>query len=121
MLALIGAGGLLSYVLSWLTPAPPDVVARIAVASCAAFAFAGLADALVFQRLRGHGWLTRANGSNAAGAVVDSLAFGLGAGLPWPAIVLQIVAKLAGGAVWAWLLRPRDRAVIVPPLLRGEG
>jgi uncharacterized PurR-regulated membrane protein YhhQ (DUF165 family) len=107
MLALIAAGGALSYALSWLTPAPPQVVARIALASCAAFALAGVADALAFQGLRGRPWLTRANGSNVAGATVDSLAFGLGVGLPWPVIALQLLAKAAGGAAWAWALRPR--------------
>jgi len=120
MLALIAAGGLISYGLSWLTPAPPELVARIALASCAAFSLAGVADALVFQRLRGRPWLTRANGSNGAGAVVDSLVFGLGVGLPWPAIALQIIAKTAGGAVWAWLLRPRY-GLALAARLRGEG
>jgi uncharacterized PurR-regulated membrane protein YhhQ (DUF165 family) len=107
MLALIATGGLISYGLSWLLPASPERVAQIALASCAAFTLAGVADALVFQRLRGHPWLTRANGSNGVAAVVDSLVFGLGAGLPWAVIALQMLAKVAGGAVWAWVLRPR--------------
>jgi uncharacterized PurR-regulated membrane protein YhhQ (DUF165 family) len=114
MLLLIAAGGALSYALSWLTPAPPEVVARIALASCAAFSAAGLADALVYQRLRSHPWLTRANGSNVAGALVDSLVFGLLVGLPWPIIALQALAKVAGGAVWAWALRPRTLAEPAP-------
>lgn len=107
MLALIAAGGLLSYALSWLTPAPPDVVARIALASCAAFAAAGVADALAFQRLRRASWLARSNGSNVAGAVVDSAVFGALVGLPWIVVALQALAKVAGGALWAWALQPR--------------
>jgi hypothetical protein len=107
MLALIAGGGLLSYALSWLTPAPPDVVGRIALASCAAFSAAGLADAAVFQRLAGRGWLARSNGSNVAGATVDSLVFGALVGLPWFVVALQALAKAVGGALWAWLLRPR--------------
>jgi hypothetical protein len=110
MLGLIAAGGLLSFALSWLTPAPPDVVARIAGWSCAAFVLAGAADAAIFQRLRGEGWLARSNASNAGAAVVDSLMFGLGVGLPWPVIALQALAKVAGGAAWAWALQPRQEA-----------
>lgn len=110
MLLLIGAGGALSYLLSWLTPAPPALVGRIALASCAAFTLAGCADALAFQRLRGEGWLLRSNASNAGAALVDSAVFGALVGLPFPVIVLQAGAKVAGGALWAWALRPREEA-----------
>ncbi len=106
MLALIAAGGALSYALN--VAAGP-----IALASCAAFAAAGLADALTYHAARRRPWLQRANLSNFAGAALDSgvfvlLAFGPAA---WPLIPLQLAAKVAGGALWAWLLRPRAREV----------
>jgi uncharacterized PurR-regulated membrane protein YhhQ (DUF165 family) len=50
--------------------------------------------------------IDRANGSNMAGAAVDSLIFPtLAFGALMPHIVLlQFVAKVAGGAIWAALL-----------------
>jgi uncharacterized PurR-regulated membrane protein YhhQ (DUF165 family) len=105
MLALIGGAGALSYVLD---PAS----GRIALASLVAFVAAALADAAVYQALRRagrYGWLARANGSNAAGAAVDSLLFpALAFGALMPAIsVAQFGAKLAGGFLWSLLLRGR--------------
>jgi uncharacterized PurR-regulated membrane protein YhhQ (DUF165 family) len=44
-----------------------------------AFTSAALVDWAVFSALRGP-WLLRSNGSNAAGALVDSLVFPLAAG-----------------------------------------
>lgn len=106
MAALVLAGGALSYAVN--RDAGP-----IAVASCAAFALSGLADALAYHALRGRRWAVRANGSNVVGALVDSLAFPLFAfGLPllWPIVAGQFVAKTAGGALWSWALgRYRDR------------
>lgn len=66
---------------------------------------AALVDWATFTRLRGS-WLFRANGSNVAGAAVDSLIFPtLAFGVLMPHIVaLQFVAKVAGGAIWAALL-----------------
>ena len=71
-------------------------------------AAAALVDWAAFARLRGS-WLRRANGSNVAGAAVDSLLFptiAFGALMPH-IVALQFVAKVAGGALWAWLLRGR--------------
>ena len=98
MLALIVAAGVLTYALN------PEA-GKIAVASSAAFTAAALVDWLTFARLRGS-WLFRANGSNVAGAAVDSLIFPtLAFGALMPHIVLlQFVAKVLGGALWAWLL-----------------
>jgi uncharacterized PurR-regulated membrane protein YhhQ (DUF165 family) len=104
MLALIGSAGALSWALD---PAS----GRIALASLIAFVAAALADALVYQALRRSrrfgGWLMRANGSNAAGAAVDSLLFPLLAfGALMPSIsAAQFGAKLAGGFLWSLLLR----------------
>lgn len=105
MLALIVAAGLLTYALN-------PAAGKIAVASSVAFTAAALVDWLSFARLRGS-WLFRANGSNVAGAAVDSLIFPtLAFGVLMPHIVgLQFVAKVLGGALWAALLaRTMQRA-----------
>jgi len=105
MLALIVAAGALTYLLN-------PAAGKIAVASSAAFTAAALVDWATFTRLRGS-WLFRANGSNVVGAAVDSLIFPtLAFGALMPHIVaLQFVAKVAGGALWAWVLaRTAQRA-----------
>jgi uncharacterized PurR-regulated membrane protein YhhQ (DUF165 family) len=96
---LILATGLITYVLN-------PAAGQIAVASAAAFTAAALVDWATFARLRGS-WLLRANGSNVVGAAVDSIVFPtLAFGALMPGIVIaQFVAKVAGGALWAWLLR----------------
>jgi uncharacterized PurR-regulated membrane protein YhhQ (DUF165 family) len=96
--ALIASTGLLTYALN-------PAAGMIAVASACAFSAAALVDWATFTRLRGS-WLFRANGSNVAGAAVDSLIFPtLAFGALMPHIVLlQFVAKVAGGAIWAALL-----------------
>lgn len=98
MLALIVAAGVLTYALN-------PAAGKIAVASSAAFTAAALVDWMTFARLRGS-WLFCANGSNVAGAAVDSLIFPtLAFGALMPHIVLlQFVAKVLGGALWAALL-----------------
>lgn len=105
MLALIVAAGALTYLLN-------PAAGKIAAASSVAFTAAALVDWATFARLRGT-WLFRANGSNVAGAAVDSLIFPtLAFGALMPHIVaLQFVAKVAGGAIWAWVLaRTAQRA-----------
>lgn len=96
--ALIASTGLLTYALN-------PAAGMIAVASACAFSAAALVDWATFARLRGS-WLFRANGSNVAGAAVDSLIFPtLAFGALMPHIVLlQFVAKVCGGAIWAALL-----------------
>lgn len=96
--ALIAATGALTFALN-------PSAGHIAVASAVAFTAAALVDWSVFVRLPGS-WLQRANGSNVAGAAVDSLIFPtLAFGVLMPHIVaLQFIAKVAGGAIWAWLL-----------------
>lgn len=96
--ALIAATGALTFVLN-------PAAGMIAVASAAAFTTAAVVDWGVFSKLRGS-WLFRANGSNVAGAAVDSLVFPtLAFGALMPHIVLmQFAAKVVGGAVWAWLI-----------------
>lgn len=95
---LIACTGLLTLALN-------PAAGMIAVASAVAFTVAALVDWAAFARLRGS-WLFRANGSNLAGAAVDSLLFPtIAFGALMPHIVLaQFVAKVAGGALWALVL-----------------
>lgn len=96
--SLIAVSGLLTYALN-------PSAGHIAVASAVAFTAAAVVDWSVFVRLPGT-WLRRANGSNVAGAAVDSLIFPtLAFGVLMPHIVaLQFVAKVAGGALWSLIL-----------------
>lgn len=99
--ALIGATGLFTYLLN-------NAAANIAIASAVAFTLAALVDWLAFSKLTGS-WFRRSVGSNVAGAAVDSLVFPtIAFGVLMPHIVAaQFVAKVAGGALWAWLLSKR--------------
>jgi len=114
MLGLIVTAGVVSY---WLNPASGP----IALASVVAFGLASLADAAAYQVLAGRSWSVRANGSNVVGATVDSLVFPLmafGAVLP-PIVLAQLVAKVAGGVVWAMMiawLTPIARPGVSDPL-----
>jgi uncharacterized PurR-regulated membrane protein YhhQ (DUF165 family) len=99
--SLIAATGALTYLLN-------PAAGQIAIASACAFTAAAVVDWGTFAKLRGT-WLFRANGSNVAGAAVDSLLFptiAFGALMPH-IVAMQFVAKVAGGAVWAWLLNRR--------------
>lgn len=96
--SLIAATGLLTWALN-------PAAGQIAIASAVAFTAAALVDWSVFAKMTGT-WFKRANGSNVAGAAVDSLIFPtIAFGVLMPHIVaMQFVAKIAGGAVWAWLM-----------------
>lgn len=99
MFALIAAAGGISYLLN-------PAAGQIAIASAVAFMCAAAADALAYQAAIRLPWVVRANSSNAAGALVDSivfpaLAFG---GLNLSIVAAMFAAKVAGGAVWAWVL-----------------
>ncbi len=102
MAALIAATGLIAYLLN-------PAAGNIAVASAVAFTVAALADWAAFARLTGS-WARRSNGSNVAGALVDSVLFPL---LAFPALPLavlapivagQFAAKVLGGAAWVFVL-----------------
>lgn len=99
MAALIVGASLLSFVLDPST-------GRVAASSAAAFFCAALADWAVFSGLKGT-WTRRSLWSNVAGAAVDSLLFLPLAFGGFPAIAMgeQGMAKIAGGAVWTWLLK----------------
>ena len=108
MALLIASGSILSAALDY-------AALPIALASFCAFALSEAADTLVYGRLARRAWLVKVNGSNAVSALVDSAVFlsllAAFGGLPWaliPALVAgQWAAKLAGGAIWAYILRPR--------------
>lgn len=103
--ALIGVAGALTYVLN-------PAAGMIAAASATAFTAAALVDWAVFARLPGT-WMRRSMWSNTAGAAVDSLIFPtLAFGALMPHIVaMQFVAKVAGGALWAWAISLHPSAV----------
>lgn len=96
--ALIGTAGVLSWVLN-------PAAGRIAIASTLAFTIAATIDALIYHRLIDARWLVRSNGSNAGGALADSVAFPLIAFGWFPGVIaiigLQFAAKVGGGAVWS--------------------
>ena len=104
MLLMISAGGVITYVLN-------PAAGIIAVASASAFMAAALTDWAVFSKMTGS-WFKRSNASNVAGAAVDSLVFPtIAFGALMPQIVLmQFIAKVAGGAVWAWVINRRVAA-----------
>lgn len=95
---LIASTGALTFMLN-------PTAGHIAVASAVAFTAAALVDWITFIRLRGT-WLVKANGSNIAGAAIDSLVFPtLAFGVLMPHIVaMQFIAKVAGGALWALVI-----------------
>lgn len=102
---LIAATGVASHLLN-------PAAGRIAMASTLAFSAAAVVDWAVFSRLRGS-WLLRANASNIAGAAVDSVLFPtLAFGALLPQILLaQFLTKVAGGALWSWLLSASARRI----------
>lgn len=104
MLLLIGTGSLLSALVNWNA-------APIALASFGAFLAAGIVDAIVYQLLGERSRLVKMNGSNLFSAAVDSIVFpALAFGFPlmWGIVIGQFVAKVVGGAIWAYLLTRRD-------------
>ena len=100
---LIASTGLLTY---FLNPA----TGKIAIASATAFTAAAIVDWAVFSRLKGS-WAKRANGSNIAGAAVDSIIFPtLAFGVLMPHIVLlQFTAKVFGGFLWSILINRKEK------------
>lgn len=95
MLGLICATGLLTYALN-------PAAGAIAIASAVSFTAAALVDWAAFAKISGP-WSKRVNGSNIAGAAVDSLLFPtIAFGALMPQIVLaQFAAKVVGGAIWS--------------------
>lgn len=108
MALLIVTGSFLSYVLGlWLGTGP--FVARIALASMIAFGSAAVVDAVLYHFLRDRLWYERVNGSNIGGAATDSLVFVAlwPFGFQFTYSFTLFAAKVAGGVVWATVLRER--------------
>jgi hypothetical protein len=93
---------LASMVSYFLNPA----TGMIAIASFVAFALAMLADTLAYHFLKEKPWFIRSNGSNIAGAAVDSITFPTIAfgGLMPEIVALQFVSKVAGGVLWSFMI-----------------
>lgn len=103
---LIGAGGLISYLLNM------DAL-PIAIASVVAFTASETAGALVYQPLlkRGVGWFSRANSSNVVAAFTDSVIFvSMAFGFDARIIAAQVAAKILGGFFWSIVLYRRQYA-----------
>jgi hypothetical protein len=68
------------------------------------------ADTVAYHFLRDKPWMIRSNGSNVAGAAVDSLVFPTIAfgGLLLHIVALQFVAKIVGGLIWSKILSRRQ-------------
>lgn len=99
MVVLILTASSLSYVIN---PAS----GMIALASFVAFAASAIVDWVVYGRIGG-GYMKRVNGSNVAGAAVDSLLFptiAFGAFMP-AVIAAQFFAKVGGGYIWSLIFR----------------
>ena len=99
MFALICAGSVITVFLNM------DAM-QIAIASAVAFGFAGFGDALVYQLMRKRIFLFRANGSNLAGSIIDSVLFPtLAFGVFIPEIIIgQFLAKVIGGFLWSIII-----------------
>jgi hypothetical protein len=108
MAILIATGSILSYAVNRDT-------FRIALASSLAFGAAAIADTAVYHWRRRQRWEDRSNESNVAAAAVDSLIFpavAFGTPILWAIVFGQFCAKVAGGYLWARVLRPRGRCSI---------
>ena len=98
--ALILVSSLVSYLLNPAT-------GMIAVASLLAFALSMAADTITYHFLHNKSWFVKSNGSNVAGAVVDSLVFPTIAfgGLMMDIVLMQFLAKVLGGLVWTYFIK----------------
>ena len=102
MFGLICAGAAITYLLN-------QGAGMICVGSVVAFAGALIVDSVVYQKLFKRSRLFKMNGSNVASSITDSILFptiAFGAFMPW-IIIFQAVAKIGGGALWAWILTRR--------------
>lgn len=98
--SLIIVSSVISYLLNSATQ-------MIAFASFVAFALSMVADTLTYHWLHKKTWFVKSNGSNIAGALVDSfvfptIAFG---GLMIEIVLMQFLAKVVGGFVWTILIK----------------
>lgn len=97
---LIATAGAISYLLN---PAS----GQIAIASVVAFCLSMAADSFVYEKLKDKSWEKRTNGSNLAGAAVDSIAFPTIAfgGLMPEIVAMQFASKMIGGFIWTKIIK----------------
>lgn len=103
MACLIACGSLLSCALN-------AGAGRIALASFVAFGVSATLDVVCYALLQNKAYMVKVNGSNVVSAAADSILFptlAFGVFLPW-IIIGQFFAKVCGGVIWAWILRPRQ-------------
>lgn len=107
MQGLVWKMGLLIFIGSLLTWGINKDAEQIAKASMIAFACAAGADTIIYQLLHKYGYFVKVNGSNIVSAAIDSLVFPtIAFGGFLPIITFgQFMAKVVGGAVWAWAIR----------------
>lgn len=117
MIALIAAGGLLSYYVN-------RDAATIAIASMVAFASAEMVEAVAYHVLRRRRWTERAPQAALLAAAVDSLVFptlAFGGTILWSITFGQFFAKLAGAVVWTWIVaRLLPPPSMAPAVVEGE-
>ena len=103
---LLKMGGLIA-VASGVSYLLNPAAGAIALASFVAFALAMTIDTIVYHYLRDKRWMIRSNGSNVAGAAVDSITFPTIAfgGLMPEIVALQFCAKVFGGGIWSYWLK----------------
>ena len=96
---LIATASIISYLLN-----PASGI--IALASFVAFAVSMVVDTIVYQYLINKSWVVKSNGSNIAGAAIDSILFPTIAfgGLMPEIVLMQFMAKVFGGAIWVYLI-----------------
>lgn len=107
--------GALIFGVSGLTYVLNPAAQTIAVASAVAFALAAVVDWGAFSRLTGS-WVRRSVWSNVPASAVDTVVFINLAGFATfmsahdlaMLVAAQFAAKVAGGALWAWLLSRRQ-------------
>jgi uncharacterized PurR-regulated membrane protein YhhQ (DUF165 family) len=65
-----------------------------------------IVDTIVYQYLINKSWVVKSNGSNIAGAAIDSILFPTIAfgGLMPEIVLMQFMAKVFGGAIWVYLI-----------------
>jgi len=99
MFGLICIGAGITYLLN-------HNAGMICVGSVSAFAGALIVDALLYEKFFHKPKLIKMNISNIGSAITDSILFPtIAFGAFMPLIILgQVVAKIGGGALWAWIL-----------------
>lgn len=107
MFGLICAGAVITFGLN-------RGAGMICIASVVAFSGALVVDSLLYERFFKRPKLQKMNISNIGSAAVDSVLFPtIAFGVFMPVIVLlQFLAKVVGGALWAYFLTREDREKI---------